>query len=519
MKKSIIFLSTTLLIASLASCATAEVDTTIDPLSVLTVSPSMEDFSTMGSTVASLEPGARVTVAPGISGEVEKVFVSLGDYVEVGDLLCIVDSEQVEDQCETAEDGVQRALEAQQTIVESTLVKAPVSGYVQSIDESIGHAISGSTQLAFLSNQQEMTVKLPFLASAVQSSWMGATANLTFVDTGEKINGRVSDVSGSAEFLYGNVSVKYVTISVDNPGGIQDGRRVAGEVKGVGCSGDGVFESQANSPVISGLAGTLTSIYVSNGDFVNAGTPMFSVTNASTDSQLRNAVNTLSDAMDAREDAYELLADYRVTATLEGTVSDVYVKYMDMLSPSSAVAEISATDKGELSFSVSEVVMPYLTVGQPLYISSSTGEVEGQITEISTVANGQTGLFAVKGVVVGEDVLTGTSAQVTYTDFIQKNALVIPFQAMQFIGESAYVFVVEDGIALRQEVEFSRFSEEKVIITQGLSPEDVVIASWSTQLRHGLAVAPIIEGEPEETEGEVEQEEGDREEEATDVSD
>lgn len=479
--------------ALLTGCATEVVDTTIDPLVVEVSSPTVEDFTTTGTAVASLEPGSRVTVAPGIQGEVQQVFVSLGDKVSQGDLLCIVDSEQVEDQLESAQNGVTRAREAQQAILDSMLVLAPASGYVQSIDESLNHAVGASSQLAYLSNQKEMKVKLPFLDSAVTNSWMGATATLTFVDTGETINGRVTEIAGTAEFLYSNVAVRYVTISVDNPGGIQDGRRVAGEIYGVGCSADGMFESQASSPVICGLNGTLDAIYVKNGQYVSAGTPMFRVTSTAVENQLQNAQNSLSDALDAVEDVVELLADYRVTATIDGTISQVYVKELDMLSSSSGVVEIATTDKGELSFAVSEVVVPYLYLGQPLEVTSSTGQVQGTISEISTVASSQTGLFTIKGTVVDQDVLVGTSAQVSYTDFIQRDGLVIPFEAMQFIGDKSYVFLVEDGLAVRQEVEFSRFSQEKAVITAGIQVEDVLISSWSTQLRHGLAVRPATE--------------------------
>ncbi len=495
-------LSVALMLSSLVACATQEVDTTVAPLVVETTTPTIMDFTTTGTAVAHLEPGSRVTVAPGIQGEVEQVFVSLGDMVEVGDLLCIVDSEQVETQRDNARNGVTRAQDGINAITDGMLVKAPVSGYVQSIDEKLTHAVSASSQLAILTNQQEMKVKLPFIDSAVSNSWVGATAQLTFVDTGEKLTGRVTEISGSPEYLYSNVAVRQVTIVVSNPGGIQSGRRVAAEVNGVGCSGDGTFESQASSPVICGLNGTLDAIFVSNGQYVTAGTPMFRVTSTGVESQLLSAQNSLADALDALEDVNDLLADYRVTATIAGTISEVYVKPLDMMSASSPVAEISTTDKGELSFSVSEVVMPYLSLGQTLVVTSSTGEVEGKITEISSVASAQTGLFSIKGIVEDQNVLVGTSAQISYTDFRIEDALVIPFQAMQFIGEDCYVFVVEEGIAQRRQVEYSRFSQDSAVITSGLSLDDVLISSWSTQLRQGLAVTPLgeVSAEPQDME-------------------
>ncbi|MFI3253745.1 MAG: HlyD family efflux transporter periplasmic adaptor subunit [Eubacteriales bacterium] len=484
-KQSILCLG---LLTCLTGCSEEVVDTYVPPLQVETISPVREDFLTHGSSVAQLEPGSRVMVMPGITGEVEEVFVSLGDKVNIGDLICIIDSEAVETQCENADDAVSRAMDSINTLTESMLVKAPVSGYIQSIDESLSHSVSGSSQLAYISNQQQMTVKLPFLQSAVSNAWIGASAQLSFVDTGENLTGTVTEISGSPDYLYGNIPVNYVTISVNNPGGIPVGRKVAGSVQGVNCSADGSFESQASSPVMSGLAGTLDEIYVSVGQYVAAGTPMFRVVTPSSESQLKSAQDGLSDAVKARDDAYDLLADYQVTANIAGTVSDVYVKNLDFLGQTGAVIEISTTEQMELTFSVSEAVLPFLSRGQDLTISSQGKEVFGAISEISTVASAQNGLFTIKGVIEEEDILTGTTASVSYVDFLVEDALTIPFEAIHFVGEESFVYVIKDNTAWKTPVEVAQFTADKIIITQGISENDVLISSWSAQLRNGLQV-------------------------------
>lgn len=487
-KKRIALLLTGILSMGLTGCSEEVVDTYIAPLTVRTVSPEIKDFATSGSAVATIEPGSRVTVIPGVAGEVEKVYVSLGDSVAYGALICTVDADAAITQRDNASDAVTRAYEAKAAIEESLLVKAPVSGYIQTIDVKKDHAVSASTQVAYLNNQQYMTVKVPFLSSLVDGSWVGQTANLTFTDTGETLSGTVTEIEGTSSFLYGNISVNYVTISVTNPGGIQQGRRVAAEIGGVGCSGDGSFENEASSPVMSGLTGNIETIFVNVGDYVNAGDTMFRVTNYSTDNQLLNANNNISDALDARSDANDLIADYRVTAPISGTVSDVYVKALDQIGGSSAVVEISTLDEMEVTFAVSETVVAYLSVGQEIEISSLSGDATGRITEISSVASSQTGLFTIKGQVLDENLLTGTNATVSYQDFIEKNALVIPFEAVQFIGDSAYVFVVEEDIAVKKEVTLSRYSSTEVIVIDGIDEKDRLISTWSTQLRGGLEV-------------------------------
>lgn len=525
-----------LILASALCCLSAcseevEVDTYVAPLTVDTTSPSLETFQTQATTVASLEPGSRVVLTPTVSGEILQISASLGSYVNAGDLIAVIDNEpgqnmvdnaetmvrnvqtQVDNaqtRVENAQDTVTRAGEAIATLQEGMLVKAPVSGYIQSIDESYMHSVNSSTQLAYLSNQKQMTVKIPFLDSYVDNSWIGETAQLNFVETGETMTGKVTEISGATSYLYGNVAVNYVTILVNNPGGIPEGRRVAASVKGISCSDNGEFESQANSPVICGLNGTVDQIYVSVGQYVTAGTTMFRITSTSAESQLKNAQDNLDDAKkaletayDDLEDAYEDLADaredladanedmedYRVRANVSGTISAVLAQKYDMASPSSGLIEVSTTNHMELTFSVSEAVLPYLSIGQPLDITSQGQTVTGEVTEIAKVASQQTGLFTIIGTITGESVLTGTSAQVEYTDFVVKEALVVPFSAVHFVGDQCFVFVVEGGEAVKKEVQVAQFTADKIIVTEGLSTQDILVSSWSTQLRNGLAVS------------------------------
>ncbi len=520
----------------LACCsAEEEVDTYVASLTVQTTSPTVEHFQTQASTVASLEPGTRVVLLPTVSGEILQMNATLGGTVNVGDLIAVIDNENAQTQVEnredqvdavqtqirnaesrveTAQNSVTRAEEAIETILEGMLVKAPVSGYVQSIDEKYMHSVSSSTQLAYLSNQKQMTVKIPFLDSYVNNSWIGQTAQLSFVETGESMTGRVTEISGATAYLYGNVAVNYITITVDNPGGIPVGRKVAASVNGISCSDNGEFESQASSPVICGLNGTLDEIYVSVGQYVTAGTTMFRITSTSVESQLKSAQDNLDDAKKALEDAYDDLQDiyddladayedladakadledYRVRANVSGTISAVLAQKFDMASPSSGLIEVSTTNHMEVTFSVSEAVLPYLSLGQELAISSQGQNVTGRISEIAKVANSQTGLFTIIGTITGESVLTGTSAQVEYTDFEVKNALVIPFSAVHFVGDECYVFVVEQGEAVKKEIQVAQFTAEKIIVTDGLTTQDTLISSWSTQLRNGLPV--VIAGE------------------------
>lgn len=487
---------------SLTGCTEEYIEVVTDPLTVRTIYPSYKDFTTTGSAVATIEPGKRTTVVPMVSGEIQGFYVSKGDYVSAGTVICTVDSDPAVTQMENAEDSILRAQENLESILEGMLVKAPVSGYVHSIDGKLNYAVNSSSQLAFLNNQRNMTVKVPFLDSFVDASWIGQTADLSFVDTGENLIGTVTEISGTAEYLYTNIAVNYITISVANPGSIQAGRRVAAEVNGITCSGEGEFEAVISSPVTCGLNGTLEAIYVNVGDYVNAGDTMFRVVSTTTDNQILNAENSIQSAVDAYQDAVDAIADYTITAPIAGTVSEVHVGQFDQVSGTSALIEISTTNDIEFSFSVTETVLPYLSVGQSLELTAVSGTARGVVTNISNMANSSTGLFTITGKVSGNAILSGTVATVEYQDYLQRNALIIPFEAVQFIGDQAYVFVVEDDIAVKREVILSKYNQDEVIVLSGIDTNDRLISTWSSQLRNGIEVT---EEEPDENDGQDEE--------------
>lgn len=494
MKRKALAILTTLLLALLCGCAEEiAVEEAAAAVAVTTTNPVVEAYSTQGTYLANLEPQSRVTVMPLLTGEIDTVSVSLGDSVQEGDILCTLDTETIIDQCETMDTTVERAETAYNAVVDGLQVKAPVSGYVYSIDATMGYAVSATTQLAYLSNQQEMTIELPFLDALVDSSWKGSTANVTLVDTGEQLTGTVTDISGATTLLYETIQVRYVTIKVQSSGALSAGRSATATVNGVTCSDSGVFTNTESSPVYSGLAGYVDQIYVTNGQYVSAGTPMFRVTNTSTLLQLSNSADTVQDAADARDDMYDTLDDHTVTAPISGTISAVYVQSLDQISASSPVVEISTTDLMKVTFSVPENTVQHLFVNEIFEITTGQGTATGTVSEISTVADSTTGMFIVKGTVEGEgtSILSGTTAQVVLDTYIQENAMIIPYDAVQFVGDSAYVYTVVDNYTVQAEIEIEKYDNTRILVASGLSESDTVIATWSAQLREGLLVEEV----------------------------
>ena len=79
--------------------------------------------------------------------------------------------------------------------------------------------------------------------------------------------------------------------------------------------------------------------------------------------------------------------------------------------------------------------------------------------------------------------------ELTTTAYSQSNAILVPSDALYFeSGDSSYVYVVENGTAVRRNVTVGLYDNETTAITGGLDVGEEVITTWSAGLRDGVPV-------------------------------
>ena len=67
-------------------------------------------------------------------------------------------------------------------------------------------------------------------------------------------------------------------------------------------------------------------------------------------------------------------------------------------------------------------------------------------------------------------------------------AVLVPSDAMFFEDGVAYVYVVQDGKAVRTDVTIGLYTADQIAVTAGLTPGNEVITTWSSSLRDGVDV-------------------------------
>jgi len=154
---------------------------------------------------------------------------------------------------------------------------------------------------------------------------------------------------------------------------------------------------------------------------------------------------------------------------------------------------VTDTRNLEAEVHVPERLMSRLAVDQLVEIRSDASPDRvhsGRIARISPVVDTDSG--TVRATVRVEDssglLRPGAFARVRILYDTRDDALMVPRQALQFENGRASLFVVEDGVAKRRQVETGLSEEGWVEITDGLSGDEPVITLGHATLRDGARV-------------------------------
>jgi len=157
-----------------------------------------------------------------------------------------------------------------------------------------------------------------------------------------------------------------------------------------------------------------------------------------------------------------------------------------------------------VSFAVPEILLGQLPVGSDIALSTwsdSRTQALGKVVEVDSRVNPDTRTFLVRAHVDNsEDRLRpGMSFRIVLT-LEGRRYPVIPEVALQWGGDGAYVWSIQDGRAKRVEATIVQRSEGKILVDANLPEGTLVVAEGVQSMREGLLVRDLSEaaaaGEP-----------------------
>ena len=460
-----------------------------------------------------ISPKDTYTITSLVEGTVLTADFEEGDQVTEGQVLYQIDASSVESDLKSSENSLARANKSYQQALEDyqeavsdysgNTYKSTSTGFIKKLNIEVGDKVGSNTDLAELYNDQTMKLKVPFLAWEAAAIPVGSQAMVTLTDTEEQLTGVVTAVSNMDEVLDGGRIVRYVTMEVENPGGLTTFHSATVTIGEFVCCSEGTFEAMTDTTMKASVTGNgsleVEELLVHEGDYVTSGTPLFRIKSKDVEDILDSCQDAVDQAQEKIESAQsnadnkqETYDNYTITAPIFGQVITKNVKAGDKIdrnssSSTSTLAVIYDLSEVTFEMSVDELDVGRVKVGQTVNITADAIEGKtftGKVTNISLESSQSNGVTNYPVTVTLDevgDLLPGMNVDGNIILDQAEDALVIPVDALMR-GNKVYV---KDASATEQQgnvpagfkvvdVETGISNDDYVQITSGLSEGDEV---------------------------------------------
>ncbi|MDW8467148.1 MAG: efflux RND transporter periplasmic adaptor subunit [Chloroherpetonaceae bacterium] len=190
------------------------------------------------------------------------------------------------------------------------------------------------------------------------------------------------------------------------------------------------------------------------------------------------------------------LRDTRITTPISGIVTDRKVDVGAMVSNGMVVANVVNISKLKLKVNVAEKDVFRLKVGEEVEVTTDVYpgvKFKGEISTISAKGD-EAHTYPVEITLNNSKeypLKAGMFGRVTFTSLSQREALVIPREALLGSVKAAQVFVAENGVAKLRRITVGREAGKYLEVIDGLREGEELIVSGQNNLRDGYAINVI----------------------------
>lgn len=453
-----------------AGCGSTETETITEEKGVVVdVMSAQKGVLTLSNQfVGTIAPKESVYVIPMAQGKVTDTYYQVGDMVQAGDVLFEIDDSAAKMQLEQAKLTYNNAKQQADTAL--TTQQDSANAQLE-------------TQLASSFAQLEASQVQYF---TIKSSFDQITESIKSVDDG--INTFKKIAAGELVVPEAQLRVMLDALDTDK----------TDDIPGPQTAEEAVVMLKAQSEELKELQKqTAMSVNATKAAMDAAEKAYYMVADSielskgegleTTKEQLNNSLKLAQLGVDSANLA---LSYYDVTAPISGKIISKGVEVNGFATSSQAAYVIANDETMTVTFFVSESVKNTLTAGAELLVERNGVEFKGAVTEVGNAVNQQTGLFQIKGTVYadGNTLPSGVSVKIFVETYRAEDAIIIPYDAVYYENEGAYVYVMKENVAVKTYVSTGIFDDENMEITSGVSLGDMVITSWSPRLLDGVLV-------------------------------
>ena len=515
-KKSIVSIFVLSLVFCLTGCNSTEntEEATEDKrITVKVDTPKISSIENSGDFIGKVQSEEQVYVMSKLSGDVTETFFEVGDYVNEGDFLFTVDDTSAQIQLKQANASLSSANASLNTAKAGVnTANANINYQTASVTESFAKSDTTEKQLQLSIDQAEVN----FRNNEINIGTLDNTLT-NLKDKLNDVNDGIDALKPQLEGAKAEYAAALANAQADpNNTTVQEVANAKKSILNTYSSNLSELEASKQS-IESSIKQTEASIstaknsnclIVEQADIArdqksdyqnytratigNGGLASLAQAQAGVVQAEAGVVQSKAGITQAQAavDAAKLQLDYaNVTAPVSGIITSKGVTKNNMTSTGSVAYTIMSDGSKFVVFYVSEDIMRELQVGQSITVEKNNEELEAVITENPQVADANTGLFMVKARVNGnEDLVSGIKVKLNMTTKHADNVMTLPIDAVYHESEKSFVYTYVNGKANKVYVETGLYDDEKIEIISGITTDDQVITTWSSQLRNGSEV-------------------------------
>jgi HlyD family secretion protein len=415
-----------------------------------TVTATRGDVSLNVSASGNIEGASATIISSNVNALINSTEVSVGDYINEGDILFGLDVAYLEDELEDAEDELESYNEDLSEDYESNddlYVTAPVDGIISAVNAEIGENASavgqayGSVMQIATENKMEATLHWAKYYAPEE----GETVSVGVYGYEGTIEATISEVSGY-DFTVEVADATYPQDVYIDVRKLDDDTYIGwGELN---VADDNLYTITGNSDIVA--------IYVSEGQWVTRGQNLFKYENSSLSNQISDQKDTIAEQEETIAEIKALIESPYIKSTVSGIVSKSYVDVDDggaTISEDDSLLEVVDGNALQVTVSVDELDVVTLEVGMAADVTIDAfpdSIYEGELTSISRIGepSGDITYYdaVVKLIDPGDDILVGMSASTEIKVESVEDVVIVPVSALQYRNGGYYVYVPADDV-------------------------------------------------------------------------
>jgi membrane fusion protein, multidrug efflux system len=187
------------------------------------------------------------------------------------------------------------------------------------------------------------------------------------------------------------------------------------------------------------------------------------------------------------------LAKTDIRAPFSGIIGLRSVSVGDYVKEGADLVNLEAIDPLKVDFRVPETYLRQVQIGQPLQITldAMPGKTyAGKVTAVNPLIDAAGRSIIIRAQVGNQDTTLrpGMFARVVLITRAERDAVVVPEEALVPQGTEKFVFRVNDGKVTQVKVETGQRRDGKVEIVKGVNKDDIIVTAGQLKLRDGTSV-------------------------------